>query len=97
MRDRLTKVITYTENTVNSFAKTLGISQSALSQYLRGGSNNISTNVLITLHKNHPNIDLHWLITGEGEMICNKQEQEVKIARSLNLLQQVADIISELR
>lgn len=97
MRDRLTEVIAYTECTVNSFAKTLGISQSALAQYLRGGSNNISTNVLISLHKFYPNINIHWLVTGQGNMLLpNPKEQEQKSMKITALLDEVADLIQSL-
>lgn len=46
--------------------KAIGVHKSELSRLLNGG--NISMLWVERLHIAHPEIDLHWLITGEGEM-----------------------------
>lgn len=96
MKDRLNQVINYVGMTVNSFANTINVSQSGLRQFLIGQSASVSTNLLQNLHKEFPQIDLHWLITGEGNMIRNMEEQKQKTYKILPLLDQIAEIISEL-
>lgn len=96
MRERLNDVISYTGNTVNSFSKKLGMSQSSLFTYLNGKTNSIASTYLENLHKEYPQIDLHWVITGEGEMLRKLGEQKQKTYKILPLLDQIAEIIREL-
>lgn len=96
MKDRLNQVINYSEMTVNAFANTIGVSQSGLRQFLVGQSMNMSTNTLVNLHKEFPNIDLHWLITGEGTMLRDEEARKLKKIKSLSLLEQLADILNNL-
>lgn len=53
--------------TAGAFAENIKVAQATISQILRG-RNMPSTEVLIRLHQRYPDINLDWLITGEGTM-----------------------------
>lgn len=64
------------------FAKELGILQQQLSKY-ECGFNKPSIEFLIKL-SNIFNINIHWLLTGEGQMFINKSgefEAKIKIVK----------------
>lgn len=64
------------------FAKTLSVSQSAVSQYEKGQRSPDSA--FYTLFaKAFPDLSLHWLLTGEGEMY--QPLQPVKVGKFLKL------------
>lgn len=58
------------------FSKYLSISQGFYSDMLRGGSG-ISARVIIGIAINFPEINLRWLLTGEGEMLESRGEGPV--------------------
>lgn len=41
-----------------------------------GGSRNISRRVLHFITKNYPDVNVHWILTGKGEMFLEKKEVE---------------------
>lgn len=69
---RLEEIIDALNLTQTSLAESLGISQSYVSQMV-GGSRNISRNVLHFITKNYPEVNVRWLMTGEGEKFFPKK------------------------
>lgn len=61
--------------TQTSIAQILGISQPLVSQMVRG-SRNISRRVLHFITNNYPDVNVRWLMTGEGEMFLEKKVAE---------------------
>ena len=49
------------------FAEKIGISTSSLS-HIFSGRNNPSLDVVMRIHKAYPDVNLNWLLYGEGEM-----------------------------
>ncbi|MBI9032428.1 helix-turn-helix domain-containing protein [bacterium] len=67
----LRKTLGYTQE---KFSKFLGISRANYSQY-EGGRSNANPNLLQSIAKQF-NTNLHWLITGEGEMFLSKDQDK---------------------
>lgn len=64
---RLEKLIETLNLTQVSMAETLEISQGYISQMV-SGSRNISRTVLQSITKKFQNVNVRWILTGEGEM-----------------------------
>ena len=69
----LLKILNATENSV---ASQLGMKQSTLNSALNAKSDNISSKILDGIVTLFPEINAHWLLTGEGDMIGKPQSLE---------------------
>ena len=67
MKERILQLIQEEKLTNAEFAEKIGISTSALSHILTE-RNKPSLEVVMRIHKTYPNINLNWLLYGEGEM-----------------------------
>lgn len=59
--------------TAGAFAERIGVAQATISHILGPRNKYPSTDVIMRLHSTYPDIDLSWLLTGEGCM--SNQEQ----------------------
>lgn len=57
-----------------TFAKSLGMTQPNISRMISGG-NTISVKVLNAITEAYKNVNLQWLLTGEGAMFKDEAEQ----------------------
>lgn len=57
-----------------TFAKSLGMTQPNISRMI-GGGNTISVKVLNAITEAYKNVNLQWLLTGEGAMFKDEAEQ----------------------
>lgn len=67
VKTRILQIMEREGLTAGAFAESIKVAQATISQILRG-RNMPSTEVLIRLHQRYPDINLDWLITGEGAM-----------------------------
>lgn len=67
---RLQKLIKALNLKQTTFAKSLGITQPNISRMI-SGENKISAEVLNRIAFAHKNVNLHWLLTGEGGMFMD--------------------------
>ena len=67
MKDRILQIMKSANLSNADFAEKLGISTSSLS-HIFSGRNNPSLDVVMRIHKAYPDINLNWLLYGEGEM-----------------------------
>lgn len=65
MKDRLLAVIKQKEMSVSQFADAVGIQRSTF-HHIISGRNNPSLDVVTRIHATFPDIDLEWLISGNG-------------------------------
>lgn len=72
----------------SQLARELGISQTSVSRILNG-STLPSSKVLIPLLKAYPQLDIKWLLIGEGEMFLNSQIEITKVDK--DYLDRLAD------
>ena len=68
IKDRLKLIMDDKGLNNGEFAKEIGVVQSTISNIFGARGTNPSTDVLLRLHKRYPNINLEWLLTGEGTM-----------------------------
>lgn len=64
---RLKKLIKALNLNQSSFARSLGMTQPNISRMV-AGSSNISVEVLNRIKNRYRQVNLHWLLAGEGEM-----------------------------
>ncbi|HRI59584.1 MAG TPA: helix-turn-helix transcriptional regulator [Saprospiraceae bacterium] len=67
---RLQKLIKALNLKQTTFAQSLGIKQPNISRMI-SGQNKISAEVLNRISNTHKTVNLHWLLTGEGEMFLD--------------------------
>lgn len=68
IRDRLKLIMDEKGLNNGEFAKEIGVAQSTISNIFGARGTNPSTDVLLRLHKRYVNINLEWILTGEGTM-----------------------------
>jgi transcriptional regulator with XRE-family HTH domain len=59
----------------SKFAKQLGMTQPNISRMVTGESR-ISTEILNRIILAHKNVNLHWLLTGDGEMFMESTQEK---------------------
>jgi transcriptional regulator with XRE-family HTH domain len=67
MKDRIHKIMEKTQMTQQDFAAKLGISPASLSSIFNGRTNP-SNNQVQAIHRCFPEININWLMFGEGDM-----------------------------
>lgn len=65
MKDRLQAIIQKKNMTVSQFADATGIQRSTF-HHIISGRNNPSLDIVTKIHATYPDINLEWLMTGEG-------------------------------
>lgn len=55
--------------TPGNFADKIGVAPATISHILSGRNKYPSAEVMLRLHETYPDIDLNWLLTGEGTLI----------------------------
>lgn len=72
MKDRIKKILEWTNMSQQDFANRLGISPASLSSIFTGRTNPTNNHVQ-AIHKVFPEIDINWLLFGEGKMLGNEE------------------------
>lgn len=107
MTDRLNKIIKTFFKTQVAFAEYLQVSKQQVNKYLNN-SNVISYDNLIKISNDY-NINLHWLLTGQGNMLLSDadtsstsqqlqalQEENKKLQAQVELLKELLQANSKL-
>lgn len=68
---RLIKFRDYTELSNSQFADKAGIPRPTLSQFLNGRNKRLSDDLASKLHAAYPQLNMLWLLFGEGDMLMN--------------------------
>jgi len=76
---RLEKLIKALNFNQKSFAQSLGMTQPNISKMINR-ANNLSVEVLNKITNVHKNVNVHWLLTGEGEMFGMAQTAQITMA-----------------
>lgn len=74
MKERIKQIQMMTKMSQQEFAKTIGVAPGSLSSVY---SERIqpTSNYVIGIHKAFPNININWLMFGEGDMYVNPQDE----------------------
>lgn len=78
MKDRIAQIIKEEEMTAVQFAKETGIQQASLSHILNG-RNNPSLEAIKKIHQRFPEINLDWLLYGEGTMRADSPKEQLSL------------------
>ena len=79
--DRLIEFINSTGLSSTQFADTAGIPRPSLSQMLHGRNKSVNNQVLAKLNAAFPNLNILWLLFGQGDMLLN---QNIEISQPQN-------------
>ena len=71
IKDRFKMVMDREKLTAGAFAESIGVAQATISHILGRRNKYPSTEVILRLHQRYSDINLEWLLTGEGEMSNN--------------------------
>lgn len=75
--NRIKQFIDYKGIAVSAFEKSIGMSNASLGKSLKTGGT-IGADKLGNILKTYPEINLYWLVTGEGEMLTPDQSRDSK-------------------
>lgn len=67
MKDRIQQIMDHKKMTAAQFADKVGIQRSTLSHILNG-RNNVSTEIVSKIHYTFPDLNINWLMFGEGDL-----------------------------
>jgi len=67
--ERLKMIIERVKLSPGGFAEQIGVAPATISHILNGRNKYPSAEVLLRLHDTYPDIDLNWLLTGDGMMV----------------------------
>ena len=67
--DRLKLIMERVNLTPGNFADKIGVAPATISHILSGRNKYPSAEVMLRLHETFPDIDLNWLLTGEGTLV----------------------------
>jgi len=72
MRDRLSSLIQFSGLSQKEFAESVGISGSAITEFIKGRSKKLTSETLSNINEKY-NININWLLTGHGSMFLDKE------------------------
>lgn len=70
MKNRIEQVIEYFGMTPSQFADTIGVQRPTL-HHILSGRNNASLDIVSRIRSAFPEVNVDWMISGEGEMLRN--------------------------
>lgn len=73
MKDRIREVMEYARLSQQEFAARLEISPASLSSIFTGRTNPTNNHVR-AIHRAFPEINVNWIMFGEGQMLCSEGE-----------------------
>jgi len=71
IKDRFKMIMDREKLTAGAFAESIGVAQATISHILGPRNKYPSTEVILRLHQRYDDINLEWLLTGEGAMSNN--------------------------
>jgi transcriptional regulator with XRE-family HTH domain len=74
IKDRIKQLMDYEQMTAAAFAEKIGVAPATISHTLGDRNKYPSTDFIMRLHESFEYISLNWLLTGNGEMLMNNNE-----------------------
>lgn len=84
MKNRIKEVMEYANLSQQDFAARLGISAASLSSIFTGRTNPTNNHVS-AIHRAFPEINVNWIMFGEGNMICGNAQSEEQEEGAIDL------------
>lgn len=88
-KDRLLIYLKHLDVGQNAFEKTAGIANG----YISHNKGSIGSDILASILKSHPDLNLMWLITGEGEML--KSDKKTSESDTITMPREVWNLLQE--
>lgn len=79
--DRLKLFMQYTGLSSSQFADSSAIPRPTLSQIITGRNKKISNEIFAKLHDAFPQLNIMWLMFGDGNMLCNPNNNETDVTK----------------
>lgn len=76
MKDRIKKIMDREKLTAGAFAESIGVAQATISHILGARNKYPSMDFILRLHHRYSDINMNWLLTGEGEMSNDASSSE---------------------
>ena len=76
IKDRFKMIMEREKLTAGAFAESIGVAQATISHILGSRNKYPSTDVILRLHQRYNDINLSWLLTGEGNMSNDPNKKE---------------------
>lgn len=94
VKDRLREFLAFKKISQLDYCNTIGVSQSYVSSMKQG----MSQKILELTHKLYPELNMLWLIFGEGDMIMTERQgvREAHIQQLLDVIESQQRSISDL-
>jgi len=75
--DRIKEVIKWSGLNANAFAKKVGYDRGQVIYDIIKGKNKITGKISVNIVKSYPEINLNWILTGEGNMLKEQPDNAV--------------------
>lgn len=92
--NRLIEFSKYKGLTKKSFEIEMGLSNGQLSNSERRGSD-IGAELISKVEEKFPELNIHWLVTGKGNMLKDGPDQSIELRECLKKKEQLADLLVE--
>ncbi len=79
IKDRFKLIMDREKLTAGAFAESIGVAQATISHILGPRNKYPSTDIILRLHQRYSDINLNWLLTGEGNMSNDSNSTEESI------------------
>lgn len=79
IKDRFKMIMDREKLTAGAFAESIGVAQATISHILGPRNKYPSTEVILRLHQRYNDINLEWLLTGQGEMSNTSSDSDPSI------------------
>ena len=79
IKDRFKMIMDREKLTAGAFAESIGVAQATISHILGPRNKYPSTEVILRLHQRYNDINLEWLLTGQGEMSNTPSDSDSSI------------------
>ena len=73
-------IVAHGFTSVNAFSRHIGLRRAENLYQIKRGNNNISPQLAATIARHFPSVSRGWLITGEGQMILQRDPGRESIA-----------------
>ncbi|MEI6059429.1 MAG: hypothetical protein WCR72_01920 [Bacteroidota bacterium] len=97
--ERLSAVINYLGLNTSEFARSLGMDNPVSIYHVIRGRNGVSSELANRIISVHPNLNMGWLLFGQGEMLLSGNKPEYSDKSIINLIDQnkkLVEIVEEL-
>ena len=98
MRDRLKQLLSTMGINQSTFASSIGLTPSAITDFFKGRSSGLSSTALVKVVGQY-NVNLNWLLTGDGDMFLSGERQSGSsepVRRRDPEVERIADLVEAL-